>query len=169
VQSEPGHGSTFFFTIPLRAITAAPVVSSASTDTRLDLHVLVAEDNAINRRVLAAQLEKLGCRCTMAVDGGEALAILQGRPPLPDVILMDCDMPNLDGWEATRRLRAWATAPDASPLQQSAAALPVIALTAATLPEDRARCFEAGMTDYLSKPIKLAGLQRVLESAAPRS
>jgi signal transduction histidine kinase/CheY-like chemotaxis protein len=169
VESAPDRGAVFFFTLPLHAIAVAPVVSNAPTDARLDLHVLVAEDNAINRRVLAAQLEKLGCRCTMAVDGGEALAILQGRPPLPDVILMDCDMPNLDGWEATRRLRAWATAPSASPLQQSAAALPVIALTAVTLPEDRARCFEAGMTDYISKPIKLASLQRVLESAAQRS
>jgi signal transduction histidine kinase/AmiR/NasT family two-component response regulator len=169
VESEPGHGSTFFFTIPLRAITAAFVASSAPADARLDLHVLVAEDNAINRRVLAAQLEKLGCRCTMAVDGGEALAILQDRPPLPDVILMDCDMPNLDGWEAARRIRAWTTDPAASALQRRAAALPIVALTAATLPEERARCFEVGMNDYLSKPVKLMGLRRVLESAAPRS
>jgi signal transduction histidine kinase/CheY-like chemotaxis protein len=169
VESESGHGSTFFFTIPLRAITAAPVASSAPADARLDLHVLVAEDNAINRRVLAAQLEKLGCRCTMAVDGGEALAILQDRPPLPDVILMDCDMPNLDGWEAARRIRAWTTDPAASALQRRAAALPIVALTAATLPEERARCFEVGMNDYLSKPVKLMGLRRVLESAAPRS
>ena len=169
VQSEPDHGSTFFFTIPLRAIAVAPAVSSAPADARLDLHVLVAEDNAINRRVIATQLEKLGCRCTMAVDGGEVLAILQGRPPLPDVILMDCDMPNLDGWEAARRIRAWTADPAASALQRRAAALPIVALTAATLPEERARCFEAGMNDYLAKPIKLAGLRRVLESAVPRS
>lgn len=168
VESAPDRGATFFFTLPLRVITVAPTVSPAVADARLDLNVLVAEDNAINRRVLAAQLEKLGCRCTMAADGGEALAILQGRPPLPDVVLMDCDMPNLDGWEATRQMRAWATAPSASPLQQSAAMLPVIALTAATLPEERARCFEVGMNDYLSKPIKLASLQRALQGIRPR-
>ena len=78
---------------------------------------------------------------------------------------MDCEMPNLDGWEASRSLRKWASDPDATPLQQRAAALPIIALTAATMPEDRARCFEAGMTDYLAKPIKLASLQHALQTA----
>jgi CheY-like chemotaxis protein len=77
---------------------------------------------------------------------------------------MDCDMPELDGWEATRRLRNWAADPHATALQHRAAALPVIALTSATLPEERARCFEVGMNDFLTKPIKLASLQRALQS-----
>jgi signal transduction histidine kinase/CheY-like chemotaxis protein len=163
VESAPGQGSTFSFSLPLRPTTEASAPAPKAAAAPLGLRVLIVEDNAINRKVLAAQLAKLGCSCVLAVDGGEALAELQDQSPLPDVILMDCDMPTLDGWEATRRLRAWATAPEASPLQQRAAALPVIALTAATLPEDRARCFDAGMDDYLAKPIKLESLHRALQ------
>ena len=127
------------------------------------LHVLVVEDNGTNRKLIAAQLEKLGCRCTMASDGEEALAALE-QEPLPDVILMDCDMPVLDGWEATRRIRGWAGEPSATTLQRHASAIPIVALTAATLPEERNRCFEVGMNRYLAKPIKLAHLQHVLQS-----
>lgn len=167
VESAPGRGSAFFFSLPLpeTAVSrpAPPVANPESA--RLGLRVLVAEDNAINRRILAVQLEKLSCSATMAQDGAELLQLLQQDEPLPDVILMDCEMPNLDGWEASRSLRKWASDPDATPLQQRAAALPIIALTAATMPEDRARCFEAGMTDYLAKPIKLASLQHALQTA----
>ena len=73
---------------------------------------------------------------------------------------MDCHMPNLDGWEATRRIRGWAG--DADPVRRKAATLPIIALTAAALPNERARCREAGMNDFLSKPLKVAELNRVL-------
>jgi CheY-like chemotaxis protein len=125
----------------------------------------VAEDNAVNRKIFAAQLEKLGCESALAIDGAEALAAL-GCEPLPDAIFMDCDMPNLDGWEATRRIRHWASQSDASPVQRRAAALPIIALTAATLPEERARCFEVGMNHYLTKPIKLASLRPILQGIA---
>ncbi len=168
-ESVRDRGSAFHFSLPLRAIEGAAVPAPAPEHgiLRLDLHVLVAEDNAINRRIFHAQLAKLGCRCTTAHDGEEALAALQ-REPLPDVILMDCDMPKLDGWEATRRLRRWADAPDADAIQRRASTLPVIALTAATLPEDRARCFAVGMTDFLAKPLKLASLRRVLEAVDSR-
>lgn len=163
VDSAPGKGSVFSFDLPLPAARNQDGSQrDADPEIRvLGLNVLVAEDNGINRKILGAQLEKLGCRFTMAADGAEALALLE-QGPLPDVILMDCDMPNLDGWETTRRLRLWAEESGASDRQKRAATLPVIALTAATLPEERSRCFEAGMNDFLSKPLKVAGLLRVL-------
>ena len=73
-------------------------------------------------------------------------------------------MPKLDGWETTRQLRAWTSDPSA--LRRQAARIPVIALTAAALPEERARCIAAGMNDFLSKPVKLADLQRTLRPFA---
>jgi CheY-like chemotaxis protein len=86
------------------------------------------------------------------------------------VVLMDCHMPNLDGWEATRRLRAWAG--DSDPMRRQVAAIPVIALTAAALPEEQQRCRDAGMNEFVSKPVKLAELHRVLaqfNSPAPKA
>lgn len=165
VQSAPGQGSVFHFTVPLRLLPAAPdtLVTPARLETHLNLRVLVAEDNIVNQKIIGAQLTQLGCGFVIARDGEEALAALQ-QESLPDVILMDCHMPNLDGWEATRRIRSWAA--DPLGFRQRAAAIPIIALTAAALPEERARCTEAGMNDFLSKPMKLAELHRVLRSHA---
>lgn len=167
VESVPGRGSAFFFALPLpQTAESQPGPSVANPESApLGLRVLIAEDNAINRRILAVQLEKVSCSVTMAQDGAELLLLLQQHEPLPDAILMDCEMPNLDGWEATRSIRKWASDPAATPLQRRAATLPIIALTAATMPEDRTRCFEAGMSDYLAKPVKLASLQRTLQAA----
>jgi signal transduction histidine kinase/CheY-like chemotaxis protein len=161
VKSAPGQGSRFFFAIPLKLAHIAPDAAAAPTraETRLDLRVLVAEDNAVNQKIIGHQLKQLGCRFTIANDGEAAVAALQ-QEPLPDVVLMDCHMPNMDGWEATRTIRSWAK--DANALRQKAAALPIIALTAAALPEERARCVEAGMNDFLAKPMKIAELQRAL-------
>ena len=168
-ESAPDNGSVFHFSIRLRAAEDASAgPQPAQQAERLDLRVLLVEDNAINQKILASQLGKLGCRHSIASDGEEALAALQ-REPLPDVVLMDCDMPELDGWEATRRIRGWAFDPAATPIQKRAATLPIIALTAATLPEERTRCFEVGMNDYLAKPIKLAGLQRILLAVTSRA
>jgi signal transduction histidine kinase/CheY-like chemotaxis protein len=163
VTSTPGQGSVFFFTLPLPTATGGPDPLTGHRDASrsLGLQVLVAEDNAINRKILGAQLEKLGCRFTMTCNGREALAVLS-QGPLPDVILMDCDMPELDGWEATRQLRSWEKDAGATSRQIEASRLPVVALTAATLPEERQRCFAAGMNSYLPKPVKLAGLAEAL-------
>ena len=162
-QSTPGVGSVFYFTLPLPAGT--PVVDThtpfSARDSRLGLRVLIAEDNTVNQKILAAQLTQLGCRHTTASDGEEALAALR-TGPMPDVVLMDCHMPKLDGWEATRRIRAWRADPEATANCLLAAELPIVALTAAALPEERARCTEAGMNDFLSKPVKLAELHRAL-------
>jgi CheY-like chemotaxis protein len=89
----------------------------------------------------------------MVIDGVEALAALQ-REALPDAILMDCHMPNLDGWETTRRIRAWTNSPHAT--LKKAATIPVIALTAAV--GESVRCHDAGMTGFLTKPLKLPEL-----------
>ncbi len=165
VASTPGQGSVFHFTLPLRPVLSAPAAPAAATKraAHLNLHVLVVEDNEVNRKILGSQLTQLGCPFTLANDGQDALTVLQ-REPLPDVILMDCHMPNLDGWETTRRIRLGAESAD--PLRQKASKLPVIALTASAYPEERARCHDAGMNAFIAKPAKLAELQQVLQSYA---
>jgi CheY-like chemotaxis protein len=113
------------------------------------LRVLVAEDNTINQRVIRGLLGKLGCIVHVAENGQEALDALSQKPW--DVVFMDCQMPVLDGFEATRRLRA-----------AHGSQLPVIALTAGTMEGDRERCLDAGMTDFLAKPVRPEDLVRTL-------
>ncbi|MFI5357229.1 MAG: ATP-binding protein [Opitutales bacterium] len=163
VDSTLGCGSVFYFTIPLPVAPAGsiPAESARYGDFALNLSVLVAEDNAINSRLIGAQLQRLGCTAAIAGNGEEILSRLQ-HEALPDVILMDCHMPKLDGWETTRRIRAWVGEPPGA--RRLASALPIIALTAAALPEERARCLESGMNDFIAKPVKLAELQRVLQN-----
>jgi CheY-like chemotaxis protein len=165
VESTLGRGSLFHFVLPLRPAAVAPEVPASTVRpvAALGLRVLVAEDNAVNRRLVAVQLGQLGCTFVMAEDGEQALKALEVEP-LPDVILMDCHMPVLDGWETTRRIRGWSA--EEKPVRRQASRLPIIALTAAALPEERARCREAGMDDFLAKPLKVAELQRAL---APRA
>ncbi len=118
----------------------------------LGLHVLVAEDNAINRRVAGRLLEKLGCTVAFASDGQQALEAVQTETF--DLVLMDCQMPTLDGFEATRRIRA---------LGGAYHHLPILALTAGALEGDREACLEAGMDDYVSKPITAEALAPLLQ------
>ena len=166
VESHPGRGSAFFFslTMPRIELLAPSPAPAAKLKADLGLQVLVVEDNAVNRRLLAVQLGQLGCRHTMAEDGEAALAALESSPP-PDVILMDCHMPRLDGWETTRRLRGWSADPSAT--RQHLSALPVIALTAAALPEERQRCLDAGMNQFVSKPVRLSELHEALRNITP--
>ncbi|HEX2852301.1 MAG TPA: ATP-binding protein, partial [Opitutaceae bacterium] len=165
VTSAPGKGSVFYFTIPLLPIAKAPEIPAAAVkvEMSLGLRVLVAEDNAVNRKIISAQLTQMRCEFTLAVDGEAALAALD-REQLPDVILMDCHMPKLDGWETTRQIRSWVNS--SQPHQQKASGLPIVALTASAFPEERARCREVGMNDFIAKPVKLADLQRVLMAVA---
>jgi len=167
-ESTLGHGSVFFFTLTLSpaAAPAAAPATAAPTAIRLGLRVLVVEDNAVNRSILDAQLTQLGCAHTMAHNGEEALVALVGGPP-PDLILMDCHMPRLDGWATTRRIRAWAADPDAT--KQHLSRLPIIALTAAALPDDYQQCRDAGMNDFLAKPVRLAELHAALLRNDPRT
>ena len=114
--------------------------------------VLVVEDNAVNCLVVQAMLERLGMTVTLANDGAEAVAAIQAHDV--DVVLMDCQMPVMDGYEATRRIRS-----SGHPRAQ----VPIIALTAHALAEDRQRCEAAGMNDYLPKPVTGEALARVLQ------
>lgn len=132
-------------------ISAAP--EAASGFEQVGLQVLLAEDNAVNLRVATAFLERLGCQVDVAANGRRAVAMATEKTY--DVVLMDCHMPEMDGYEATREIRSrggrWAS-------------LPIIALTAAALPEDQSRCYEAGMNHYLAKPIDAHELERLLVS-----
>jgi two-component system sensor histidine kinase/response regulator len=122
------------------------------------LDVLVAEDNEINRRVLAGMMRRLGCTPTFAVDGREAVAMVQHKAWA--LVLMDCQMPELDGFAATRAIRE---------LGGFYETLPIIALTANVLPADREACLQAGMNDFLGKPVKLDVLRAALQRWAQDS
>jgi signal transduction histidine kinase/CheY-like chemotaxis protein/HPt (histidine-containing phosphotransfer) domain-containing protein len=159
VQSVPGEGATFTFTVRFPAVnhtTTAPSLSSPQP-TRTSLHgvsVLLAEDNLINQEVAVSLLEFLGCRVTTADNGETALqALSAGRF---QAVLMDCQMPGMDGFEATREIR----------LRESASGsprVPIIALTANAMRGDRERCLAVGMDDFVSKPFRVEDLRRTLE------
>ena len=104
--------------------------------------VLLAEDNAVNQKLAVKLLEKLGCRVDVAANGREALAMCQAVPY--DIVFMDCQMPEMDGYEAARMIRR----------EESGRHTPVIALTANSMPGDREECLRAGMDAHLSKPIR---------------
>lgn len=116
--------------------------------------VLLAEDNELNAMLASRMLEELGLQVTVAVHGREALDILEEQ--CFDIVLMDCQMPVLDGYEAARRVR------ELEALAGSATPMPIIALTANTLASDREKCFSSGMSDYLGKPYTEAQLRELL-------
>lgn len=134
-------------------VEPAPVHSAVKTRLSASL-VLVVDDNEINRAVASELLERFGCRVIVA-DGGEegARMALEERPAL---VLMDVQMPGVDGFQATRRIRDHET-------QTGAPRLPIVAVTANAMRGDRERCLDAGMDDYLSKPISRPRLQEVVE------
>ncbi len=132
----------------------------AEMGQRLPLRILVAEDNVINQQVALSFLERLGYRADVAADGLEALLSLRRQPY--DVVLMDVQMPEMDGLEATRRIR------QLLPSELAAEAQPrIIAMTANALKEDCEVCLAAGMDDYLSKPVQVAELVRALSECRP--
>ncbi len=120
--------------------------------------ILIVEDNEMNRDMLSRRLERRGFTVVMAVDGGEGVAM--ARSETPDLVLMDMSLPVMNGWEATQAIRADATM----------AHLPVIALTAHSMPGDREKAMEAGCDDYDTKPVdltRLLGKMAALGVAAP--
>ena len=108
--------------------------------------ILIVEDNEMNRDMLSRRLERRGFEIVMAVDGGEGVAM--ARSEAPDLVLMDMSLPVMNGWEATQAIRA----------DSSTAHLPVIALTAHSMPGDREKAMEAGCDDYDTKPVDLPRL-----------
>ena len=147
VHSEPGQGSRFSFTVELEQAGDVAVGSGASAEAAPDLsalrgaHVLLVEDNPVNVMVARAFLQDMGVTVAMAGDGLEALAQAGGRAF--DAILMDLQIPEIDGLEATRRIRA----------QLGAKAPPIIALSAADMATELDAVRQAGMVDHVSKPI----------------
>jgi CheY-like chemotaxis protein len=165
VDSEPGVGSTFWFTARLAkgraaAASAAPAVREvlpggvavAQTDRR---RILLVEDDPMNREIAVVVLEDAGLIVDPAADGDIAVEMAAGHPY--SLILMDIQMPVMGGIEATKRIRASA----------SGATVPIIAVTANAFAEDKARCFAAGMNDFISKPFNPDQLFAIIRKWLP--
>lgn len=174
VESEAGKGSRFWFRIRVDIAgsgedsrighsAAAPSTSPVTTDLPLLGHVLVVEDNPVNCIVIKLLLGKLGLLVTMLNDGHQVVeAITQNDSiDLPDLILMDLHMPVMDGYTATHRIRQWE-------IDKTRSHIPIIALTADAFEEDRQHCLAVGMDDFLTKPIAIDTLKRVLTKWLPR-
>ncbi len=142
---------------------ARELASSPAARRRLSGSILIAEDNEVNQEVATAMLEDLGCRVKVARNGRIALEKLEREPF--DVVLMDCQMPEMDGFEATRRIRER----EAAQAQGGAPRIPIIALTAHAMSGDRERCLQAGMDDHLTKPFSREDLADVVERWLPAS
>jgi len=156
VESEPGKGSRFFFTAHLGSIAekateparapVLPAVSSPVSHSFDSLRILVVEDNLVNQRLARALLEKKGHRISVAGNGRIGIQRLLELNWEVDVVLMDVQMPEMDGLSATQEIRRLESDRETR--------LPIIALTAHALDRDRDRCLAAGMDEYLSKPIQ---------------
>ncbi|MEL7024132.1 MAG: ATP-binding protein [Pseudomonadota bacterium] len=156
VDSEYGSGSTFTIELPARLVDA-DINAASRRSTRLETQsigatVLLVEDNAVNQMVIAAMLRKLDCDVTVADDGFQALEKFEENPV--DIVLTDWQMPGMDGLEMTKRLRELKGV--------GGDVVPVLALTANAMPGDKERCLEAGMADYLTKPIPIDKLAEAL-------
>jgi len=169
VTSEYGKGSCFWFTLALRRSSEPESHMTTSSFVKFrvapqahenlrKLRVLLVEDNPINQEVACALLETLHCECTIAEHGRAALEILSGERSF-DLVLMDCQMPEMDGYEATRQIRAREC--------QRGEHIPIVALTANAMTGDRELCLAAGMDDFLSKPFQLHELSNMLGQWAP--
>jgi CheY-like chemotaxis protein len=160
VDSAAGRGSLFRFELPFLPAEGGPAEPAPPPAPRAGrrLRVLVAEDNSINQKVILLQLRKLGHFADAVASGQEALESLAKISY--DLVLMDCQMPVMDGFQATRELRR---REDALRLRRT----PIVALTANAMDEDRRKCLAAGMDDYLSKPVSIEDLSRVISAHAP--
>jgi signal transduction histidine kinase/ligand-binding sensor domain-containing protein/ActR/RegA family two-component response regulator len=175
VESELGTGSTFHFTAQFAVPAAASLAASAEAKLQPTVSasvlpgqaigrnggsrdVLVAEDNVVNQKLAVTILERAGHRVTVANNGIEAVA--KWKEERFDLIFMDVQMPEMDGLEATLHIR--------SAERRNGAHIPIIAMTAHAMTDDRERCLAAGMDDYVSKPVSRAGMLEALERASVR-
>ena len=157
-ESVLGKGSTFWFELRLQTANVQPRAGGRSVEDaragdleNLRYRVLIAEDNDVNQRVAASILRKYGCRLDVAATGREAVEMWEKLPY--DLIFMDCQMPEMDGYAATAEIRR---------REAGQSHTPIIAMTANTMIGDREECLAAGMDDYIGKPISLQSLGRVL-------
>ena len=165
VESQTGMGSTFHFTIEVQPTLSAPIDTGRSAfstkavshgDLDQPLRILLAEDNMINQRVALRMLAKLGLRGDVACNGYEVLQALERQSY--DVVLMDVQMPGMDGLETTKAIRQrWSDGPK------------IIAMTAAAFKSDREMCLEVGMDDYIRKPVRIEELAKALRLHQDRS
>ncbi len=147
VKSKPGVGSVFYFSLKLQKSTESELTAQNSAEKitvtfAKKLHILVVEDNSVNQQLARMLIEKMGHSCSMASDGYEALDIIEKEKF--DLIFMDCQMPQMDGYQATEHIRKGKSA---------ARDLPIIAMTGDVVDGAREACLQAGMNDYISKPI----------------
>ena|GEM_PF-1014832 len=166
VESKEGQGSTFWFTVPFEKAMEIPEIDAAQIEIGKGIReragdssrILIVEDNEMNRFFAREVLGNIGYLSGTAADGEEALKALQAEHY--DMVLMDCQMPGMDGFETTRRIRNREAGENNS-------AVAVIALTAHASSTDRDHCFEAGMNDYLTKPLLMDQLWKVLDKWLP--
>jgi len=158
VRSEEGHGSTFVLTAPLRVASGKAFIKGCEmltdgvvTPMAGSRRVLLAEDNAVNQKLGVRLIEKFGCRADIAANGREAVEMSRSFPY--DLILMDCRMPEMDGYAATREIRR---------REGARTHVPIVAMTAHAVKGAREECLEAGMDDYITKPVSVGELERVL-------
>ena len=166
VESDgPGRGSTFRFSICAPA-TSLPAASDARDAPKLDpqlalrhpLRILLVDDNVVNQKLAMRLLEKMGYRADLAQNGIEAIAAVERVPY--DVVLMDVQMPEMDGLEASRRITTRWVAGERPR---------IVAMTANAMQSDREACLAAGMDDYVTKPIRVGALVEALTETRPRT
>ena len=159
--SREGEGSTFRFRLRLpisaqeqpsaQSPSSSGKAGKATAAEPINARVLVVEDNVFNQRVAVEMLKRFSCRVDVAANGREAVDMVQTFPF--DLVFMDCQMPEMDGYEATAEIRRRET---------STQHVPIIAMTAQAMQGDRERCIEAGMDDYVSKPVRMENLETIL-------
>jgi CheY-like chemotaxis protein len=165
LESKPGNGSTFYFTARFSLGIAVPIEDQtqpreerAAVIPSRKLHILVADDNLVNLRLARSLLAKQGHSAVAVGSGREALAALEQQSF--DLVLMDVQMPNMDGFEATKVIRAQE--------RISQKHLPIVAMTAHAMSGDRERCLAAGMDSYVTKPVDAAKLFTAIKDALPK-
>jgi signal transduction histidine kinase/ActR/RegA family two-component response regulator len=164
VRSEAGAGARFYFTMPTEAAPAVAAATAAGSPfdetlaTRRPMRILMAEDNGVNRQVALAMLRRFGYQADVAANGLEAVEAVRRQPY--DLVLMDIQMPEMDGLDATRAILA---------LDPAAVPPRIIGLSANAMPEDVQAAMRAGMNDYLAKPISPPALRAMLEKWGEQS